>query len=41
MKKINPMPLSYNGFGPAAIFLMVLCLIISQAYKHYKERSHD
>jgi len=31
-------PISYNGFGPAAILLMVLCLIISQTYKYYKHK---
>ena len=32
------MPLSYNGFGPTAILMMVLCLVISQAFKYYKDR---
>jgi len=31
-------PISYTGFGPTAILLMVLCLIISQVYKHYKQK---
>jgi hypothetical protein len=31
-------PLSYNGFGPTAILIMVLCLVISQAYKFYRDR---
>jgi len=33
------MPISYNGFGPTAILLMLLCLIISQAFKYYKHKS--
>jgi len=33
------MPISYNGFGPTAILLMLLCLIISQAFKYYKSKS--
>jgi len=33
------MPLSYNGFGPTAILLMLVCLLISQALKYYKHRS--
>jgi len=35
------MPLSDNGFGPAAILLMVLCLVISQAYKYYRQKSRE
>jgi hypothetical protein len=31
-------PISYNGFGPTAILLMVLCLVISQGYKYYKQK---
>jgi hypothetical protein len=31
-------PISYSGFGPAAILLMLICLIISQAYKYYKQK---
>jgi len=33
------MPISYSGFGPTAILLMLLCLLISQAYKYYKHKS--
>lgn len=32
------MPLSYHGFGPAAILLMVATLIIAELYKLYKNR---
>jgi hypothetical protein len=32
-------PISYNGFGPTAILLMVLCLVISQAFKYYKQKN--
>lgn len=32
------MPLSYNGFGPAAILIMLVCLVISAVYKRYKQR---
>jgi hypothetical protein len=32
------MPLSYNGFGPAAILIMVLSVIISGLYKKYKKK---
>lgn len=35
------MPLSYNGFGPTAILLMMLCLVISQAYKYYRQRAKE
>gem|GEM_PF-2001374 len=31
-------PISYNGFGPTAILLMIICLILSQAYKYYKHK---
>jgi len=33
------MPISYSGFGPTAILLMLLCLVISQAFKYYKSKS--
>jgi hypothetical protein len=33
------MPISYSGFGPTAILLMLGCLIISQAIKYYRHRS--
>lgn len=32
------MPLSYHGFGPAAILLMIATLIIGELYKLYKNR---
>lgn len=32
------MPLSYNGFGPAAILIMLACLVLSEGYKRYKQR---
>ena len=32
------MPFSYNGFGPAAILIMLVCLLISEGYKKYKHR---
>jgi hypothetical protein len=32
------MPLSYNGFGPAAILIMLVCLLVSGLYKKYKDR---
>ncbi|MFI5186680.1 MAG: hypothetical protein ACHQF0_08155 [Chitinophagales bacterium] len=31
-------PISYNGFGPTAILLMLICLMVSQGYKYYKHR---
>jgi hypothetical protein len=31
-------PISYNGFGPTAILLMVLCLVVAQAYKYYRQK---
>lgn len=34
------MPLSYNGFGPAAILIMVVTVILSGLYKKYKEKHH-
>ncbi len=34
------MPFSYHGFGPTAILLMLLCLVISQVYKYFRQRSH-
>lgn len=30
------MPLSYHGFGPAAILIMVVCLAGKQAYDYWK-----
>lgn len=35
------MPLSYNGFGPAAILIMLTCLVISEAYKKYKQHQQQ
>jgi hypothetical protein len=32
------MPLSYQGFGPAAILLMVLCVIVSELYKRWSKK---
>lgn len=32
------MPISYNGFGPLAILIMVLCLVASEAYKKIRHR---
>jgi hypothetical protein len=29
-------PLSFNGFGPAAILIMVGCLVVAQGYKYFK-----
>jgi hypothetical protein len=34
------MPFSYNGFGPVAILIMIVSLIIGQVYKNYKNRRH-
>jgi hypothetical protein len=34
------MPVSFNGFGPAAILIMLLTVIVSGLYKKYKERQH-
>jgi len=31
-------PLSFNGFGPTAILIMVCCLIISQGFKYYRQK---
>ncbi len=31
------MPLSFQGFGPAAILVMVACLIAGEAWKKYKK----
>ena len=33
-------PISYSGFGPAAILIMVLCLVVSQVYKHFRDKGH-
>lgn len=34
------MPLSFHGIGPLAISLMVLTLVIRQAWLHYRHRHH-
>jgi hypothetical protein len=34
------MLISYQGFGPAAILLMALCLAVSEIIKYYKRRQH-
>jgi len=31
-------PISFNGFGPTAILIMVFTLVLSQVYKHFKDR---
>jgi len=31
------MPLSYHGFAPAAILIMVACLLLKQAYDFWKQ----
>jgi hypothetical protein len=35
------MPVSFNGFGPLAILIMVLSLIASQAYKKYRNKQRN
>jgi hypothetical protein len=32
------MPFSFHGFGPTAIFVMVLCLAVNQFYLYLKQR---
>jgi hypothetical protein len=34
------MPLSYHGFGPAAILIMIISLVIGEIYKNYRNRQH-
>lgn len=34
------MPFSYNGFGPVAILIMIISLIIGEVYKKYKNHRH-
>ena len=34
------MPFSYNGFGPVAILIMIVSLVISEIYKRYRDRRH-
>jgi hypothetical protein len=36
--KFDPMPILYNGFGPTAILVMLLCLITRQLYIYWKQR---
>ena len=33
------MPLSYHGFGPAAILIMIISLIIGEIYKKYRKQA--
>lgn len=33
------MPLSYHGFTPAAILIMVACLLIRQLWQYRKQQS--
>ncbi len=35
------MPLSYQGFGPAAILVMLACLVLAELYKKFKQRKHE
>lgn len=32
------MPVSYHGFGPAAILIMIASVIIGEMYKRYRSR---
>ena len=32
------MPLSFNGFGPAAILIMIVSVIIGELYKKFRQR---
>jgi hypothetical protein len=32
------MPFSYQGFGPAAILVMIACVIAGEAYKRLKRK---
>lgn len=34
------MPVSFSGFGPLAIFLMLLTLVIRQAFLYFRHRHH-
>lgn len=38
--KFNYMPLSFHGIGPMAISLMVLTLVIRQAWLYFRHRHH-
>lgn len=35
------MPLSYHGFGPAAILIMIVSLVIGELYKLYRNRRRE
>jgi hypothetical protein len=35
------MPLSYNGFGPVAILIMIVTLVIGELYKRYRQRKQQ
>lgn len=35
------MPLSYHGFGPAAILVMIACVLIGEAYKKYRRKKEE
>jgi hypothetical protein len=32
------MPLSYHGFGPVAILVMIACIVVAEMYKGYRHR---
>lgn len=34
------MPLSYQGFGPAAILIMIVCILLAEGYKKLKKSQH-
>jgi hypothetical protein len=36
--KFQIMPVSFNGFGPVAIFIMLLTVVVAELYKKNKER---
>jgi hypothetical protein len=36
--KFQIMPFSFNGFGPAAILIMLLTVVVAGLYKKYKDR---
>jgi hypothetical protein len=38
--KFQIMPLSFAGFGPAAILIMLLTVVVSGLYKKYKKHRH-
>lgn len=35
------MPLSYHGFGPAAILIMIVSVIIGELFKIYRQRKQQ